>query len=254
MKNNQDKNYNKQKYKSRLKMSLTPPLSPMNPMKTKIIINNLNKLDFLCNQLETSIIANSNLSLSDQIKLKILNLTPREVDFPQSQVYDDDNFFLHQIEYWSNLPFLNRIVIILKDEQVAQVLFDYLTKLLANITHIHINLRENLLSRSKSFDSINESLDVTKSLNNFKQSYTLNNDANNDTINYNEPTPQPSQNPIDLSQFDPPQQPFLASPLARSKSYTKTLFKPELAIDTSLKSSFPSINPQSPTITLDETF
>jgi hypothetical protein len=236
-------------------MSLTPPLSPMNPVKTKIIINNLNKLDFLSNQLENSIIVNSKLSLADQIKLIILNLTPREVDFPQSQVYDDDdNFFLHQIEYWSNLPFLNRIVIILKDEVVAQVLFDYLTKLLANTTHIQINLRENLLSRSKSFDNISEGLDVTKSLNNFKQSYTLNDDANNDTINYNEPTPQPSQNPIDLSPLDPPQQPFLKSPLARSRSYTKTLFKPELVIDTSLQPSIPSMNAQSPTITLDETF
>lgn len=232
-------------------MSLTPPLSPSSSLKTAIIINNLNKQDFLAGQ-SNHIINNSALSLADQIKLNILNLLPGDINYPDVSVSNDANFFLNQIEYWSNLSFLNRIIVILKEDISAEALYDHLSSLLSPFPYIKITLQDNLLSRSKSFDNLmsqDQNLDVTKSLANFKSIHSGNREKN---YHYNEPTPQPGgidkddTNEIEIEEVS-------VSPIGRRRSVTKTLFTPKLGLDTSPPKFAPKI-PQSPTITLDETF
>lgn len=76
--------------------------------KTTIIISNLHKDDFVSDHKSMT----SKMSFADQIKLSILNLpTPANVSY-------GEDYYLNMIEQWSNLPFLNRIIIIMKNEDL----------------------------------------------------------------------------------------------------------------------------------------
>ena len=234
--------------------------------KTTIIISNLNKDDFVNggNLLEN----HSYLGLADQIKLMVLNLNPSSIQFPSSTVVDDsDNYFLNQIEFWSNLPFLNRIIVIFKSESAAKLIYDYLrsdnVSFMQKYPYIKLSLQENLLSRSKSFDNLigqSDNLDVTISLSKFKQQHNTKSSSE-----INEPTPYQFNVLQDLhklgidlreyndqEQLDQLQSPEHNTRLGRSRSLTKTLFRPDLSVKTDTPKARDS--PPSPTITLDETF
>lgn len=278
----------------------SPPASPAGELflpRTTIIISNLNKNDFIVDGTATKTFCGKRLSLADQIKLSILNL---ENPDPVASAASDDStepsgvaststnsgdseaspfntsttlyedYYLNHIEYWTNLPFLNRIIVIFKDEQSAQAIYEFLnSKASDSLTllfpHVKVSQKENLLSRSKSFDSLiktSENLSVTKSLSNFKN---LHNGSS-----YNEPEPKPSnviedlgKIGIDLNQYNNKDQidelrlpPLLTPPpgVTRTRSLTKTLFKPDLSLDTTLlmKPEEKKDYPASPTITLDE--
>jgi len=244
----------------------------------------------------------------DQIKLSVLN---------------KDDKILNHITYWSVLPFLNRIIIIFNDEQIASQTLTYLRGVLKPYDYLKLSLQENLLQRSKSQDQIqemnspNSNLNVTKSLANFR---TFHNDPNNESnvLEYVEPAPaqfnvlsdlsklgidlrdynsdeqlnelkedeleqqqqldqeRRSKSPGSLSPMASPRQDDLAPllsaqllPVLRRRS-TKTLFRPSLKVKTGddndtgktekhgVLQSPAQIKldeyPQSPTITLDETF
>ncbi|CAI5760319.1 unnamed protein product [Candida verbasci] len=247
-------------------------------MKTSIIISNLHKDDFIINNDNSLIQTFKSLSFADQIKLKILNYN--------SNIIDD-------ISHWSNLPFLNRIIIIFKNEEIATEIYSYLQKGLADYD-VKITLQENLLKKSKSSESLfDDNLNVTKSLDNFKTFY--NDDSNKDkNFSYDEPEPQQfnvisdlSKLGIDLNDYNDKEQMKELSgeednenklldngdkndgnaPLRRRS--TKTLFKPKaqgkkssalnkLSINTKLDTNDNADNddeyPSSPVITLDETF
>ena len=73
-------------------------------------------------------------------------------------------------------PILSRVIVIFQNETTAKKIFEFLTKELAKFddhySYIKIHLQENLLQKSKSSDNLhdcqNEKLNVTKSLNNFR--------------------------------------------------------------------------------------
>jgi hypothetical protein len=287
----------------------SPPASPVDELllpRTTIIISNLNKNDFILDETATKTFCGKRLSLADQIKLIILNLEnpnpitssaargdstepggvgakdptsvastttnsgDSEANHFNTSITLDEDYYLNHIEYWTNLPFLNRIIVIFKDEQSAQAIYNFLNSkapdsLTLLFPHVKVSQKENLLSRSKSFDSLiktSENLSVTKSLSNFKN---LHNDSS-----YNEPEPKPfnviedlSKIGIDLNQYNNEDQidelrlpPLLTPPpgVKRTRSLTKTLFKPDLSLDTTvlLKPEEKKDYPASPTITLDE--
>ncbi|KAK6454224.1 uncharacterized protein RJT20DRAFT_136589 [Scheffersomyces xylosifermentans] len=249
--------------------------------KTTIIINNLHKNDFIVNPEPGHADFSPNfkkLSLADQIKITVLNLEPEH-----EQPLDTDDtadYYLNHIEHWSNLAFLNRIIIILKDEHSAINIYKYLTSdaetsLTSLFPYIKVSLQENLLSRSKSVDALvkgnNDNLNVSKSLANFKE--RCNNTDGDKEYDYNEPEPQQfdvlkdlSKLGIDLTDYNndaqinelkqPSPTPVPVGGISRSRSLTKTLFKPELKLnlDDVKKSDVSPVYPASPTITLDETF
>lgn len=210
--------------------------------KTSVIISHLAKLDFVK---ETGHV----LPFSDRIKLAVLN--HKSSEFPD---------LLPLITHWSSLPFLNRIVIILQNEKVAAFVYAFLQDAASGATEelklpssVKLLLQENLLQTLKLSDNLNEAkeLDVTTSLERFRSAHA--------TGDYREPEPQksPSSEPpafLEASDirkweinndFVPP-----TPPMERSKSITRTLFKPTLAVNTSGRAFNDA--PASPTITLDE--
>lgn len=275
-------------------MSTSPKLSEITIPKTSLIISNLNKEDFVkpssSQDSQSTKLISKNLALVDQIKLKVLN-------------FEDD--IASHISHWSNLPFLSRVIVIFQNETTAKKIFEFLTKELAKFddhySYIKIHLQENLLQKSKSSDNLhdcqNEKLNVTKSLNNFRN---FHNDPKNEfTSEYVEPEPAKfnvyndlANLGIDLSQYNSAEQleelkqlqqdqnqdqnqkevknsrdgnsPLntnsLPVQLGRRKSTTKTLFKPELKLNTTAKPGLLNEKQKEqdfvsfPTITLDETF
>ncbi|ODV78857.1 uncharacterized protein CANTADRAFT_278682 [Suhomyces tanzawaensis NRRL Y-17324] len=243
-------------------MSLSPDsqASATFPLpKTTIIINNLKKDDFVDTNPHTSFSSHTQLTVVDQIKLTVLNLVPAG---------KQDNYFLSHIEYWSNLPFLNRIIIILRDEESAAELHQFLTShslqpsLVASFPYIKVSLQENLLSRSKSFDSLIKTpahVNLTTQLTNFKKYHNG---------EYPEPEPQPfnvfedlSKMGIDVSEYNNEEQlnELKLPNVKRTKSLTKTLFRPKPSLSLSIPDQGQERPagrgfPESPTITLDETF
>lgn len=232
--------------------------------RTTIIISNLNKNDFIVDEAATTTFCGKKLSLADQIKLVILNLKN-----PGNKSQEDEDYYLNHIDYWTNLPFLNRIIIIFKDEQSAHAVYRFLSSTSSDsltllFPYVKVSQKENLLSRSKSFDSLiktSENLSVSKNLTNFKN---LHNGAS-----YNEPEPKPfnvfedlSKIGIDLNQYNDEDQidelnkspaSSLSLGVKRTRSLTKTLFKPDLKVDTSsIQKPQKRDYPPSPTITLDE--
>lgn len=245
--------------------------------KTTIILSNLNREDFLSNNKSyseyetTSQPKRSSLSFVDRVKLNILNVSAPQPDY-----------YLKNITHWSNLPFLSRVIIILSDEEVAANLYTYLQDYLKESTYVKITLQENLLQRSKSLDGMKEAGDehdvnslavLTKFKNYYSNTSSDSEDGANSPITdhsseYSEPKPRAfdayndlAKLGIDLTEYnDQDQINELKSPkipqspqpgLSRTKSLTKTLFKPDLKIKTNVESSR-SVVPQSPTITLDE--
>lgn len=261
--------------------------------KTTIIINNLHKNDFLVNTQPRHVDFSPNfrkLSLADQIKISILNL---ETEAARDNKNDND-YYLNHIDHWSNLPFLNRIIVILKDENAAFNIYQYLTSdlessLTSLFPYIKVSLQENLLSRSKSADALiksnNENLNVAKTLANFRDFHNSGGreDGKEPEYLYNEPEPHPfdvirdlSKIGIDVSSYNDeneiPSQfnsqtasveltdksPDRTTRMSRTRSLTRTLFKPELKLNTAdinqkLLETKP-VYPSSPTITLDEMF
>ena len=243
--------------------------SDLSVPKTCIIINNLTKGDFVVDSNKPQLLDTKRLSLADQIKLSILN-------------HDD---YIQKILNWSNLPFLNRIIIIFDDELLAQSAHTYLSnesELLSMFPYIKISLQENLLRQSKSTDNLTN-LGVTTSLEKFKN---FHNDPNNEYADYNEPEPKQfnvlsdlAKLGIDLTEYnndeqiqelriqqDEEQERSRSRSLSLKRpdfitrrSSTKTLFKPGLHVKTdsnsnTLKKPQATNFPTSPTITLDETF
>jgi len=243
------------------------PLSPSpadvleTSAKTTIIISNLDKDDFVSDHKSMT----SKMSFADQVKLNVLNLpTPSNVSY-------GEDYYLKMIEQWSNLPFLNRIIIIMKNEDLAKLLHKYLTSGSLLPHHTKVSLQENLITKSKSYDSLiggsHDSLSITNRLSNFKR---FHNEPSNATEDYSEPEPQLfnayedlSKMGIDLSDYnnDDQMQELIEDSngnggLKRTKSLTKTLFKPDLKVNTqtaNTQTSRSKVLP-SPTITLDETF
>lgn len=207
-------------------------------MNTSIIISELSKDDFVR-------VGNAPLSLVDKLKLEILNI----------DLNGDEDFFINRINVWSNLPFLGRTIVILKDEQSSKQLYDHLQDNLRNkiglSPDVKITLQPNLLSRSKSFDGMNDDSLVVEDLRKFRSN---NSSIPKDIQNYQEPEPKKfdykdlSKLGIDVK--DIPQQKSVDDFHIRPRSSTKTIFKPSLNLNTDLSTleSMPS-----PTITLDET-
>lgn len=226
--------------------------------RTSIIVSNLSRNDFIPQDGHT-------LSLANQIKLSILNL--------DSEKWGD---FVYNIVHWSDLPFLSRIVIIFKTPAAASYAFKFLESLYKGAGMLtlpetaKLSLQENLLQRSSLSDALNESkeLNVTSSLEKFRSFHNSGAASKDD---YQEPEPQPfdpyedlQRLGIDISAFNSdaqlvelressPTAKEKPNPLGRARSMTKTLFRPELHVKTSVtKKGTPP--PKSPTITLDETF
>lgn len=206
--------------------------------KTIVIVSSLGRDDFVA--------AGGRLVLVvDEIKLKVLN----------HSVDGNRDYYLQHITLWSNLAFLHRIIIILDDESAAQQLGLFLTSLDV-LGHARVNLQENLLLRSRSFDNFHthkvqeeNTLGTRESLQRFRNFH------NGLSGDYEEPQPQPfsayedlQKLGIDLAEINSEEQlqELKDGGVKRSRSVTKTLFKP--------KEDESDGPPQSPIITLDETF
>ncbi|CCH44241.1 hypothetical protein BN7_3802 [Wickerhamomyces ciferrii] len=128
------------------------------------------------------------------------------------------------VENWSELPTLSRLVIIFTKEEYTQEIYTHLkTSLPSNKIH----LSESLLRRHKSFDS---------------QLHAPSNLEQQQSLLYEEPKPM-STGVVKLQENQAP----------------RTLFKPDLTLDTnqiniqgSLDPSSRERSPRSPTITLEE--
>lgn len=224
--------------------------------KTSIIISNLVKDDFLAGNARASLVHAHQLSLADQIKLAVLTM---HVDGR-----DDTNYVIDQVDHWSNLPFLQRIIIIFREEAVASEIYEFLTvgekSFLSQIPQIHVALQENLLLRSKSQDdvisptlpgtergSLGEDLRAFRDTHANQQPRTqLPEHATSENATYMAPAPALSLAPISPRPGN----------ILRVRSQTRTLFTPQLTLNTSTTSNSSvnqgSVVPPSPTITLDE--
>lgn len=231
---------------------------------TTIILSHLSKDDFVASGRTSEYQARTPLSFVDQLKLEILNL-PGPTD-------NEEDYYLKNITHWSSLPFLSRVIIILLTEEVAASLYRYLNERLSGVEHVKLTLQKNLLQRSKSAELVNNaanenSLRVLRKFKNYHNGNTAGESGtgNDEGEQYAEPEPRrfDAYNDllklgIDLSTFNNEEQldelkaPVLSTPLNRTKSLTKTLFKPDLRINTRASSHDAAPVPRSPTITLDE--
>lgn len=223
-------------------------------MKTTIIVTGLDKEAFVASHQSYT----PTISPVDMLKLNILNLSPPK-GVPNE--YGDD-YILNNIRHWSNILALSRVIIIFKCPEAALHVYNHLK---ANphllLDNARISLQENLLARSKSYDQMEENLNV-QNLEKFKKGYDeplphhfdvyndltklgINLDAYNSPEQLDELKASPDVSPV--------LQPSTPTGISRSRSMTKTLFKPTLTLDTK---GVPSPEPvsRSPTITLDETF
>lgn len=192
--------------------------------RTTIIVSNLARDDFLAN--------GKSLSLANNLKLGVLNL-PGQTDFSR------------QVTQWSELPFLCRIVAIFSTPAAAQLAYDYLeasysgNSLFTLPETAKLSLQENLLQRSRLVSALSDEC------------------ALDEESGYREPKPQAFDTQedlkrlgIDVTALNETETPPVG--LGRSQSMTKTLFRPQLELDTRIAGS-PGA-PSSPSITLDETF
>lgn len=204
---------------------------------TSIIISNLLKEDFV-----SSSSGNNEIPIVDKVKLDVLNVDKN----------NDEDYFLNRITYWSTIPFLSRVVILLSDEETARELYDYLTNHRTQLElndDVKINLQENLLTHSKSSDNLHDGEDGNLSTNDLKRFKLLNlTKPPPDIANYQEPQPQKfDANDMHRLGIDVPQD---NSNIKRSRSLTKTLYKPGLKLNTNIGQV--EGDQHSPTITLDE--
>lgn len=159
----------------------------------------------------------------------------------------------------------------MKNDELAKLLYEYLTS--GVLPHeAKVSLQENLLSRSNSFDSLvgDDSLSITNDLSRFKEqrSATAGSELSQE---YSEPEPQSfnvykdlAKMGIDLNEYNDDNQILELKQdsddgpgIKRSKSLTKTLFKPDMKVNT--QQANVQVPPSSdilpsPTITLYETF
>ncbi|CCE82977.1 Piso0_002748 [Millerozyma farinosa CBS 7064] len=222
--------------------------------KRTIIISNLAPEAFAASGYD------ERLPLVDRLKLEALSLgPPQDVDSR-----DDEDYYLHRIEYWSNLSSLYRVIIILRDMVSARHLYHYLQSVPEiRDNDVKLSLQENLLSRSKSYDGRqgHNELYISKSPDNFKDNRCGETDSK--TSDYDEPEPRSfdvysdlTRLGIDLKEINTTDQMKELKEDAsgvprRTRSLTKTLFKPDLKIDTNHKKADCRDKPSSPTITLD---
>lgn len=204
---------------------------------TSIIISNLLKEDFV-----SSSSGNNQMPIVDKVKLDVLNVDKN----------NDEDYFLNRITYWSTIPFLSRVVILLSDEKTAQELYDYLTNHRTQLElndDVKINLQENLLVHSKSSDNLHDGEDGNLSTNDLKRFKHLNlTKPPPDIANYQEPQPQKfDAKDMHRLGIDAPQD---NATKKRSRSLTKTLYKPDLKLNTNIGKV--EGDQHSPTITLDE--
>lgn len=197
--------------------------------KTSIIVSNLAASAFTANAVK-------GMTVPDYLKTRVLQ-----------------EFTNTEIEYWSNLPFLNRIVIILRTEPTATMVREFVADVLRELSiEARITQQENLLRRHKLIDNLN--------LGDFNQWE----EENSASLDYKEPEPHhsPELPPIDLTEV------ALLKPIEtttdygptpgpkRTRSLTRTLYSPPPALRPDLSLDIPSDrshSPQkSPTITLDE--
>lgn len=249
-------------------MSVSPRLRspPSSAAKTTVIVSNLPREAFLRN-------AGEQLSVADQIKLRVLNLRTDE---------NEPDFYLQSIRYWLALPFLNRIIVIFTSPEAAANVRDYLLKNVEGVSKdfsilkARISLQENLLARSKSFDLLvregDNSLAIVKDLSLFRNYHNSVAAGSPISPEYAEPAPHQfnayedlAKLGIDLDDYNSEQQleelrsDPLSSPgrgMKRTPSLTKTLFRPDLRVDTEEGPDKLNLRakdaPTSPTITLDE--
>lgn len=189
--------------------------------KTCIIVTNLDKLDFVAAPGQPMLVA-------DTIKFTVAQCCLN-------------------MEYWLCLPNLSRIIIILTSEADATAAANKL-KLWAAETHpqLRVLLQENLLSRSKLSDAILESPDIGNG------------------SGYTEPRPQQfdvvadlKHIGIDVSAYNTTSEMAewqSESPvgIGRTRSQTRTLFKPKLDTLAATIDRGGISPPTSPTITLDD--
>ena len=247
------------------------------PLKTTLIITNLTKEDFLANKSYSEYQVTSKreaILFADKIKLEVLNLPYQ----PSKDAPIEEDYYLSNIQHWSTLPFLSRIIIILHSENAAISLHQFLTSDKSIIhqsalreTPVKVTLQENLLSRSRSQDSLADNSDekLLQVLKKFKKYYNGQTDSEpgSPILNdYEEPEPKRInvyddliKMGIDPASFNDSDQlselklPQSTVGVSRSKSLTKTLFKPDLKVNTTSVTRAEPV-PQSPTITLEETF
>lgn len=200
------------------------------------------------------------LPLVDRLKLEALRLGPPE----DAKGHDEEDYYLHSIEHWSNLSSLHRVIIILRDMVLARHLYRFLQSVPEiRDNDVRLSLQENLLSRSKSYDGRqgHNELYICKSPDNFKDN--LCGETDSKTLDYDEPEPHLfnvysdlTRLGIDLKEINTTDQmkelkEDSSGVPRRTKSLTKTLFKPDLKINTNHKKTDCRDAPSSPTITLD---
>lgn len=222
--------------------------------KRTVIISNLAPEAFV------AIGNDEGLSLVDRLKLETLRLEPPQ----NAENRDEEDYYLHRIEHWSNLSSLHRVIIILRDLVLARHLYRYLQSVPEiQDSDVKLSLQENLLSRSKSYDGFqgHNKLYICKSPDNFKDN--IRGEADSKTPDYDEPEPHLfdvysdlTRLGIDLKEINTSAQmkelkEDSSGLPRRTKSLTKTLFKPNLKINTTHKNTGCSDAPSSPTITLD---
>lgn len=189
--------------------------------KTCIIVTNLDKQDFVAAPALPMLVA-------DTIKFKVAQCCP-------------------QVEYWLCLPNLARIIVILTSEADATRAAETIREWAADKRpQLRVLLQENLLLRSKLLDAVLESPEMK-----FRSQFT-------------EPSPQAfdvvadlKNIGIDVSDYNTTSEmaewqnpPTMG--VGRSRSQTRTLFRPRLdTSDATLKTRGVS-PPTSPTITLDD--
>ncbi|GEQ69017.1 hypothetical protein JCM33374_g2687 [Metschnikowia sp. JCM 33374] len=232
--------------------------------QTTVIVSNLDKSQFVASK-------QSNVSLAGHIKSALSD----------PQLYGPKSQAPHKIiAHWSELPFLNRIIAIFETEPDALCAYEFLRKTRTESSSklpfvlpetARISLQENLLQKSKSSDSLTEDhalrREKSPESHGSKSSHSTNAPVSGDLAGYHEPEPKPLdiygdllKSGIDISKFNSSEQVEelrYASGrqgrpgLDRSKSLTKTLFKPSLSIDTNVSHNGEA-PPLSPTITLDQ--
>lgn len=214
---------------------------------TSIIISNLSKQSFT-NQGGDK----NSLSFVDQLRSEIEGLPGPSDAHTQGHKYYEAN-----LDLWSNIPFLNRVVIIMKDEKLASLLHNWLTQSKKLPEEVKVTLQVNLLAHSPLAESYDEgrSLSSNSSISNFQ---SASGQSLYDSTEYSEPEPHHFDTERDLSKlgYDKPSDESNElegnGKQKESNSGKKTLFKPFLSLDTNTakKADLSSLN--SPTITLEE--
>ncbi|KAG7194239.1 uncharacterized protein KQ657_004959 [Scheffersomyces spartinae] len=197
--------------------------------KTSIIISNLDNNIFITKGVK-------GMTVPDYLKTRVLQ------DFTNAEM-----------DYWSNLPFLNRIVIILRTEATASKVRELVTELLKELSvDALITQQENLLRRHKLADNLD------------REDFNQWEEENSAFIDYKEPEPHLSPKlPSDDLMLLNNENVDVGGVPRRKQSITRTLYSPPPLPTTSTSSLRPDLSvnipgdrsyspQQSPTVTIDE--